>query len=154
MLRRVALVRTDVSEELSASIIKVTRTGGLVQIQLPESCFPVFNSWRWTKSRIPVILNILQCWSPRFPILVCVVGNWVDNAVVLKRPEDTQGSFFITIVNTMQCPSCTHAQCVMAAISQTFRKPRKKREETIRTKQTPVRAFRLLVLPTVMKISL
>jgi DNA-binding TFAR19-related protein (PDSD5 family) len=29
MLRRVALVRTDVSEELSASIIKVTRIGEL-----------------------------------------------------------------------------------------------------------------------------
>jgi hypothetical protein len=27
MLRRVALVKTDVSEELSASIIKVTRVG-------------------------------------------------------------------------------------------------------------------------------
>jgi hypothetical protein len=29
MLRRVALVRTDVSEELSACIIRVTRTGEL-----------------------------------------------------------------------------------------------------------------------------
>jgi hypothetical protein len=29
MFRRVALVRTDVSEELSASIIRVTRTGEL-----------------------------------------------------------------------------------------------------------------------------
>jgi hypothetical protein len=29
MLRRVALVRTDVSEELSASFIKVTRIGGI-----------------------------------------------------------------------------------------------------------------------------
>jgi hypothetical protein len=29
MLRRVALVRTDVSEELSASIIRVTRIGEL-----------------------------------------------------------------------------------------------------------------------------
>jgi hypothetical protein len=29
LLRRVALVRTDVSEELSASIIKVTRIGEL-----------------------------------------------------------------------------------------------------------------------------
>jgi hypothetical protein len=29
MLRRVALVRTDVSEELSGSIIKVTRIGEL-----------------------------------------------------------------------------------------------------------------------------
>jgi hypothetical protein len=30
MLRRVALVRTDVSEELSASFIRVTRIGELV----------------------------------------------------------------------------------------------------------------------------
>jgi hypothetical protein len=30
MLRRVALVRTDVSEELSASLIRVTRIGELV----------------------------------------------------------------------------------------------------------------------------
>jgi hypothetical protein len=29
MLRRVALVRTDVSEELSASVIRVTRIGDL-----------------------------------------------------------------------------------------------------------------------------
>jgi DNA-binding TFAR19-related protein (PDSD5 family) len=29
MLRRVALVRTDVSEEISASFIRVTRTGEL-----------------------------------------------------------------------------------------------------------------------------
>jgi hypothetical protein len=29
MLRRVALVRTDVSEELSASIVRVTRIGEL-----------------------------------------------------------------------------------------------------------------------------
>jgi hypothetical protein len=31
MLRRVALVRTDVSEELSASFIRVTRIGDLVK---------------------------------------------------------------------------------------------------------------------------
>jgi hypothetical protein len=30
MLRRVALVRTDVSEELRASFIRVTRIGGVV----------------------------------------------------------------------------------------------------------------------------
>jgi hypothetical protein len=34
MLRRVALVRTDVSEELSASIIRVTRLG------VTDSCHP------------------------------------------------------------------------------------------------------------------
>jgi hypothetical protein len=37
MLRRVALVGTDVSEELSASIIKVTRIGELVTANIPTS---------------------------------------------------------------------------------------------------------------------
>jgi hypothetical protein len=37
MLRRVALVRTDVSEELSASIIRVTRIGELVTANVPSS---------------------------------------------------------------------------------------------------------------------
>jgi hypothetical protein len=39
MLRSVALVRTDVSEELSASIIKVTRIGEL-GTTLAISCHP------------------------------------------------------------------------------------------------------------------
>jgi hypothetical protein len=33
MLRRLALVRTDISEELSASIIKVTRIGELGKLE-------------------------------------------------------------------------------------------------------------------------
>jgi hypothetical protein len=37
MLRRVALVRTDVSEELSASFIKVTRIG-VLQTMLARNC--------------------------------------------------------------------------------------------------------------------
>jgi hypothetical protein len=37
MLRRVALVRTDVSEELSASFIKVTRTGELGTLALTSN---------------------------------------------------------------------------------------------------------------------
>jgi hypothetical protein len=36
MLRRVALVRTDVSEELSASIIKETRIGELETPSSPD----------------------------------------------------------------------------------------------------------------------
>jgi hypothetical protein len=40
MLRRVALVRTDVSEQLSASIIRVTRIGELVTANVPIS--PIF----------------------------------------------------------------------------------------------------------------
>jgi hypothetical protein len=39
MLRRVALVRTDVSEDLSASIIGVTRIGEL-GTTLADSCHP------------------------------------------------------------------------------------------------------------------
>jgi hypothetical protein len=37
MLRRVALVRTDVSEELTASIIRVTRIGELGTTQAATS---------------------------------------------------------------------------------------------------------------------
>jgi hypothetical protein len=37
MLRRVALVRTDVSEELSASIIKVTKIGELGTLAVNSS---------------------------------------------------------------------------------------------------------------------
>jgi hypothetical protein len=38
MLRRVALVRTDVSEELSASIISVTRIGELGTLATDARC--------------------------------------------------------------------------------------------------------------------
>jgi hypothetical protein len=37
MLRRVSLVRTDVAEELSASIIKVTRIGELVALAVTSN---------------------------------------------------------------------------------------------------------------------
>jgi hypothetical protein len=37
MLRRVALVRTDVSEERSASIIRVTRIGGLETLEVTSN---------------------------------------------------------------------------------------------------------------------
>jgi hypothetical protein len=42
MLRRVALVRTDVSEELSASIIRVTRIGELGTTLAVTSNYKVF----------------------------------------------------------------------------------------------------------------
>jgi hypothetical protein len=43
MLRRVALVRTDVSEELNASIIRMTRIGELgtaLAVTITDSCHP------------------------------------------------------------------------------------------------------------------
>jgi hypothetical protein len=39
MLRRVALLRADVSEELSASVIRVTRIGELRTTLAVTSCF-------------------------------------------------------------------------------------------------------------------
>jgi DNA-binding TFAR19-related protein (PDSD5 family) len=41
MLRRVALVRTDVSEELSTSLIRVTRIGELGTTLVTDSLVPV-----------------------------------------------------------------------------------------------------------------
>jgi demethoxyubiquinone hydroxylase (CLK1/Coq7/Cat5 family) len=45
MLRRVALVRTDVSEELSASIIRVTRIGELGALAVTTNRLCI-SSWR------------------------------------------------------------------------------------------------------------
>jgi hypothetical protein len=59
MLRRVALVRTDVSEELSASFIKMTRVGDL------GTTLAVTNNRR----RLLVTANVV----PRSPILVTLM---------------------------------------------------------------------------------
>jgi hypothetical protein len=53
MLRRVALVRTDVSEELSASFIRVTRIGVL-------GTAPVVTSNRCTLRRHTFVLRLLK----------------------------------------------------------------------------------------------
>jgi hypothetical protein len=47
MLRRVALVRTDVSEERSASFIRVTRVGELHQLLVTTSVVPMKNGVFW-----------------------------------------------------------------------------------------------------------
>jgi hypothetical protein len=58
MLRRVALVRTDVSEELSASFIRVTRIGELGTTLAVTSV-----------RRLPVTANVV----PSSPILVTLM---------------------------------------------------------------------------------
>jgi hypothetical protein len=47
MLRRVALVRTDVSEELSAPIIRVTRIGELGTLAVTSQKTPLFRLSRF-----------------------------------------------------------------------------------------------------------
>jgi hypothetical protein len=57
VLRRVALVRTDVSKELSGSIIKVTRIGELGTTLAVTSNFVLLHSVRW----LLVTANVVPC---------------------------------------------------------------------------------------------
>jgi hypothetical protein len=60
MLRRVALVRTDVSEEFSASFIRVTRIGELVTLMEALRSSETSVLTRATRRNIPEG-TILQC---------------------------------------------------------------------------------------------
>jgi hypothetical protein len=60
MLRRVALVKTDVSEKLKASIIRVTRIGelGTLAVKIPEDA--IFHSPRRETSNLIYILVAVE----------------------------------------------------------------------------------------------
>jgi hypothetical protein len=57
MLRRVVLVRTDVSEELSASFIRVTRIGELGTTLANASKLPLFS----TPTNFPSVISCYSC---------------------------------------------------------------------------------------------
>jgi hypothetical protein len=69
MLRRVALVRTDVSEELGASIIRVTRIGELGMLAVTSSVHRLLVTANIPSSPILVILMIEEPCSSETSVL-------------------------------------------------------------------------------------
>jgi hypothetical protein len=70
MLRRVDLVRTDVSEELSASLIRMTRIGELgTTLAVTSNRRPLPGNAKWASNRtyktiiLLVVLNECGTWS-------------------------------------------------------------------------------------------
>jgi hypothetical protein len=60
MLRRVALVRTDVSEELSASLIRVTRIGELGTTPVVTSNQRTLLVVLWSVRRLQLVLFLVH----------------------------------------------------------------------------------------------
>jgi hypothetical protein len=80
MLRSVALVRTDLSEELSASIIRVTRIGELHNVFLRSELHNVFlRSARW----LLVTANVVPS-SPIFVTLMMEALSSSETSVLIR----------------------------------------------------------------------
>jgi hypothetical protein len=88
MLRRVALIRTDVSEELSASIIRVTRIGELGTLAVTNKRRTLRRN---TKSPILVTLMMEELSSSDTSVLIRSFGYRIQSPkrwVVNKRQDD------------------------------------------------------------------
>jgi hypothetical protein len=85
MLRRVGLVRTDVSEELSASIIRVTRIGATPHSSLhPQSEFHTsfLSHFVFLRSVLPLLVTANV---PSSPIVVTLMMEGSSETSVLTR---------------------------------------------------------------------
>jgi hypothetical protein len=87
MIRRVALVRTDGSEELSASIIRVTRIGGLGTLAV--------NSHRRTVRQNTVTLMMEGLSSSETSILTRATRCNIQEDAILQSSK-----YFAPLVNT------------------------------------------------------
>jgi hypothetical protein len=100
MLRRVALVRTDVSEEHSASFITVTRIGELgTTIGVTSEKISIFRSVR----RLLVTANVIPS-SPILVILMKEALSFSETSVLTKVTTEVTSQktpfFIVTAVKT------------------------------------------------------
>jgi hypothetical protein len=99
MLRRVAIVRTDVSEEIAASIIRVTRLGELGRTL-------AVTSNRCTLRRNKSAMLVTAVVVPSSPILVTLMTedlSYSETSVLTRatrRNIQEDASFIVTAVKT------------------------------------------------------
>jgi hypothetical protein len=110
MLRRVALVRTDVSEELSASFIRVTRIGEL-GTTLADSCHPDEGSAKFLR-------NVGSSRATRHNIaedaILQVMSSFVQRRTTLASPVrrvTPQGALLM---------DCTHCLSVIPCLCRCY----------------------------------
>jgi hypothetical protein len=115
MLRRVALVRTDVSEERSASFIRVTRVGELGTMLITASVVP--------SSLIHVSLMKEALGSSETSVLTRATGRNVPEDVILhshRRENLKSYTCAVLFVHAVPCSiteldwslSCDNTECI------------------------------------------